>query len=101
MMFLARKATTASLSRIVWWPCAAYAQWGVRTWLLRSPRRSAFAAQRPPSDAANFLAAAGSLKVPERAVGMPYFSMNRWEKALDDSNCAAFRLAPQTRRPFR
>ena len=29
------------------------------------------------------------------AVGMPYFSMNFWEKTLDDSNCAAFWFGPQ------
>ena len=34
------------------------------------------------------------------AVGMPYFSMNFWEKTLEDSNCAAFWFAPQIRRPF-
>jgi len=37
-------------------------------------------------------------KVPARAVGMPYFSMNCWEKTLEDSNRAAFWFGPQMRR---
>jgi hypothetical protein len=54
----------------------------------------------PSSDAANFFAAVASEKVPARAVGIPYFSMNFCEKTLDDSNCAAFWFGPQMRKPF-
>ena len=56
---------------------------------LPSASPSAFTAHRPRSSAANRLAAPARLKVFERAVGMPYFSMKAWEKAFDDSNCAA------------
>jgi len=36
-----------------------------------------------------------SEKVPARAVGMPYFSMNLCEKTLEDSNWAAWRFGPR------
>src|SRR5687767_1700950 len=67
---------------------------------LPSARPSAFTAQRPPRESANFLAEITSEKVPARAVGMPCRSMKSCEKALEDSNCAAFWFAPQIRSPF-
>ena len=62
-------------------------------------RPSALTAQHPPSDSAKALAGSGCAKAPERAVGMPCRSMKAWEKTFDASNCAAFRLGPQTRNP--
>ena len=73
--------------------------WQIRT-PLPSARPSALTAQRPCSAAAKSRAAFASEKVPECAVGIPYFSMNFCEKTLEDSNCAALRFGPQMRKPL-
>ena len=60
---------------------------------------SALTAHLPLNSEAKRLAGPASPKLFERGVGMPCHSMKSWEKALDDSNCAACRLGTPNAKP--
>ena len=82
MSWIARSASTRSAHRTAPLPAA---------------RPSALTTARPPSSATNARAAAGSSKVPKRAVGMPCRSKRSLAKALELSSAAAAREGPKAR----